>query len=157
MSSSTNKNGSVHKAPKSKNASTAAMLSRLKEAQEIDTFIEENKSAFYNGTIRDYFDMLFKKYNVGKKEAIERSNIERGYAYQILRGEKNAGRDKYIRLAVGIGLTLEDTQRLLTITHNGILYSKILRDAIIIFSINNHFDIMKLCWLLEEQHADPLE
>jgi hypothetical protein len=157
MLSFTNKNGSAHKALKDQNVSTTAMLSRLKEAQEIDAFIEGNKGAFYNGTVRDHFDMLLEKYNVGKKEAIERSNIERGYAYQILRGEKSAGRDKYIRLAVGIGLTLEDTQRLLTITHNGILYSKILRDAIIIFSINNHFDIIKLCWLLEEQHADPLE
>jgi len=137
--------------------STGAMLNKLKEAHEIDRFIEENRDAFYSSTIRDHFEMLFQKYSIGRKEAIERSNIERGYAYQILRGEKCAGRDKYIRLAVGIGLTLEDTQRLLTITQNGILYPKVLRDAIIIFGINNHFDIIKLELLLEEKHADPLE
>jgi len=137
--------------------STEAMLSKLKEAHEIDSFLEENRDAFYSSTIRDYFEMLFEKYGISKKDAIERSNIERGYAYQILRGEKCAGRDKYLRLAVGIGLTLDDTQRLLTITQNGILYSKVLRDAILIFGINNHFDIIKLESLLEEKHADPLE
>jgi hypothetical protein len=38
--------------------------------------------------------MLLEKYSIWKAEAIERSNIERGYAYQILRGVKNAKRDK---------------------------------------------------------------
>lgn len=137
--------------------STGMMLNKLKETHEIGSFIEENKDAFYGSTIRDHFDMLFKKYDISKKEAIERSNIERGYAYQILRGAKCAKRDKYIRLAVGMGLTLEDTQRMLTITQHGILYSKILRDAIIIYCISNHLDIMKLEWLLEEQHVNPLE
>jgi len=29
--------------------------------------------------------------------------------------------------------------------------------AVIIFGINNHLDIARLEWLLEEQHVDPLE
>ncbi len=137
--------------------STEMMLSKLKAAREIGSFVEENEKVFYNSTIREYFNMLFEKYDVSKAEAIERSSIERGYAYQILRGAKDAKRDKYIRLAIGIGLDLEDTQRLLTVARHGILYSKILRDAVIIFAVNNHFDIVRLEWLLEEQHVDPLE
>ncbi len=137
--------------------STEMMLSSLKTVKELGSFVAENEKIFYNDSIREHFDILLKKYGVSKKTAIARANIERGYAYQILRGAKDAKRDKYIRLAIGIGLTLEDTQRLLTITRNGILYAKILRDAIIIFCINNHLDIMKLEWLLEEQHVNPLE
>jgi len=143
--------------PENKTQSTETMLSKLKEAHEIKDFIEENTGAFYNSTIRDHFDMLFKKYNVIKKEVIRRSNIERGYAYQILRGVKEAKRDKYIRLAIGIGLNLEDTQHLLTVTRHGILYPKILRDAVIIFSIDNRLDVLQLELLLEEQQVDPLE
>ncbi|MEA4845942.1 MAG: hypothetical protein VB106_01785 [Clostridiaceae bacterium] len=151
------KNGTALTYNNDETLSTEVMLSKLKAAQEIGSFIEENEKAFYNSTIREHFDMLFEKYGIGKAEAIEHSNIERGYAYQILRGAKDAKRDKYIRLAIGIGLNLEDTQRLLTVARHGILYSKILRDAVIIFGINNRFDIMMLECLLEEQHVDPLK
>lgn len=151
------KNGAAQPVENGETLSTGMMLSKLKSVQEIGSFVAENEKAFYNSTIREHFDTLLEKYGVSKAEAIVRSNIERGYAYQILRGAKDARRDKYIRLAVGIGLDLEDTQRLLTITRHGILYSRILRDAVIIFGINNHFDIVRLEWLLEEQHADPLE
>lgn len=137
--------------------STEAMLSRLKEARELGSFVEENGRSFDNATVREHFDRLLEKYGVGKAVAIERANMERGYAYQILRGAREAKRDKYIRLAIGIGLNLEDTQRLLTVARHGILYSKVLRDAVIIFAINNRFDIVKLEWLLEQQRVDPLE
>lgn len=137
--------------------STEGMLNKLKEAKEFDRFVDENEKSFFNSSVREHLEMLLGKYSVSKKEAIERSNIERGYAYQILRGVKDAKRDKYIRLAIGIGLDLEDTQRLLTVARHGILYSKILRDAVIIFCINNRYDIMKTEWLLFEQHVDPLE
>lgn len=151
------KNGAKQPSESDGKLSTGMMLSKLKAAREIGSFVAENEKAFYNNTIREHFDMLLEKYGISKAEAIGRSNIERGYAYQILRGVKEGGRDKYIRLAVGIGLDLEDTQRLLTIARHGILYSKILRAAVIIFGINNHFDIIRLELLLEEQHVDPLE
>ena len=154
---SVQKNSAAQTRANGETLSTETMLSKLKAAREIGSFVEENEEAFYNSTIREHFDMLFEKYGVSKTEAIERSNIERGYAYQILRGVKDAKRDKYIRLAIGIGLDFEDTQRLLTVARHGILYAKILRDAVIIFGVNNRFDIVRLEWLLEEQRADPLE
>lgn len=137
--------------------STELMLNKLKSAQDIESFLDENQTGFYNTTISEHFDMLLKKYGTDKSEAIERADIERGYGYQILRGVKDARRDKYIRLAIGMGLDLDDTQRLLTIARHGILYSKVLRDAIIIFCINKHYDLMKLQLLLDEQNAAPLE
>lgn len=137
--------------------STQTLLDKLKDVREIGSFVHENEGAFDHGTLQEHFDMLLNRYGVTKAQAIERSNIERGYAYQILRGLKDAKRDKYIRLAIGIGLTLEDTQRLLTLARHGILYSKILRDAVIIYGIHRHFDIVRLELLLEEQHVEPLE
>ena len=137
--------------------STQTLLDKLKDVREIGSFVQENEGAFDHGTLQEHFDMLLTRYGVSKAQAIERSNIERGYAYQILRGLKDAKRDKYIRLAIGIGLTLEDTQRLLTLARHGILYSKILRDAVIIYGIHRHFDIVRLELLLEEQHVEPLE
>ena len=137
--------------------STEAMMIRLKSAQSLNTFIDEHQGAFFSGTICQYFDQLLDAYGVSKADAIERSNIERGFGYQILRGAKGASRDKYIRLAIGIGLNLEETQRLLTVAQHGILYCKVLRDAILIFGITNRLNILAIGCLLEEKGAEPLE
>jgi hypothetical protein len=136
---------------------TEVMLNQLKNTSGLDDFITENKKGFYNSSICEHFEMLFDKYGISKSDAIKRSNIESGYAYQILRGIKNAKRDKYIRLAVGIGLNLEDTQRLLTIARQGILYPKVLRDALIIFAINNRLGIVNLELLMEEKGVELLD
>jgi hypothetical protein len=136
--------------------STQAMLATLRTASSLDEFILENRDAFLEGNIRKHFEMLIAAHGVKKSEAIERSNIERGYAYQILRGTRDASRDKYIRLAIGIGLTLEETQQLLTVARLGILYSKVLRDAILIFGIVNRLGILTIECLLEEQGVEPL-
>lgn len=137
--------------------STQAMLATLRAARSLDEFILENRDAFFEGGIRQHFEALLSAHGVKKSEAIKRTNIERGYAYQILRGMKDASRDKYIRLAIGIGLTLEETQQLLTVARHGILYSKVLRDAILIFGIVNHLDIHSIECLLEEKGVEPLE
>jgi len=150
-------NGSAQGPENGDTLSTDMLLNKLKAVQDLNSFVAENEKSFYNNTIREHFDMLLEKYGISKANAIKRSNIERGYAYQIMRGKKDAKRDKYIRLALGMGLNLEDTQQLLTIARHGVLYSKILRDAIIIYSINNHLDVVRLEWLLEEQHVEPLE
>jgi transcriptional regulator with XRE-family HTH domain len=136
--------------------STEAMLVKLKSASSLGSFIEENRDEFLNENISRYLDALLVNHGITKTQAIERSGIERGYAYQILRGEKDASRDKYIRLAIGFGLTLEETQHLLTVAKHGVLYSKVLRDAIIIYGINSHLDIVSIGCLLEEKGTDPL-
>ena len=136
---------------------TEKLQNDLINADDFSGFARENTGAFFDGTVSGFIEGLLTKYNISKSDAIERADIERGYGYQILRGIRDAKRDKFIRLAIGIGLDLKDTQRLLTVAKQGILYPKILRDAVIIFSINNRYNIVKLQLLLDEQGAAPLE
>lgn len=138
-------------------ASTQRMLNELKAATDLDSFVENNKESFYNQSISEHFDMLLKKYGVNKNEAIERADIERSYGYQILRGARDAKRDKYIRMAIGIGLDLEDSQRLLTVAKQGVLYPKVLRDAVLIFCINGRYDLITTQTLLYDRGLETLE
>lgn len=138
-------------------ASTQRMLNELKAATDLDSFVENNKESFYNQSISEHFDMLLKKYGVNKNEAIERADIERSYGYQILRGARDAKRDKYIRMAIGIGLDLEDAQRLLTVAKQGVLYPKVLRDAVLIFCINGRYDLITAQTLLYDRGLEILE
>ncbi len=140
-----------------KDIPTEYLLNEIKAASKIDKFMEKNKKVFYSRTVSEHFNMLLKKYCVNKNEAIQRADIERGYGYQILRGVRDAKRDKYIRLAIGIGLDLDDTQRLLTIAKHGVLYPKIERDAVLIFCVSHHLDIMKAQDLLYDNGFKLLE
>jgi hypothetical protein len=136
--------------------STQHMLNELKAAPDLDSYVEHNKDSFYSWPLSEHFDMLLKKYGVNKSEAIERADIERSYGYQILRGARDAKRDKYIRMAIGIGLDLEDTQRLLTVAKQGVLYPKVLRDAALIFCINGKCGLMTTQTLLHDHGLEVL-
>jgi hypothetical protein len=136
---------------------TTHMLNELKQEKDIEGFIRRNEQAFYNKTIADYMETLLEKSGISKGDAIKRADIERGYGYQILRGVRGASRDKYIRIALGIGLNLEETQHMLMVARQGALYPKVMRDAMVIFCINNRFDVHKAQALLFEHHLNILE
>ncbi len=138
-------------------STTDILLNELKEEKDIESFLKRNEQSFYNKSIADHMDGLLNKYGISKNEAILRADIERGYGYQILRGLRDARRDKYIRLALGIGLDLNDTQHMLLIARHGALYPKVMRDALLIFCINNKHDIFTVQTLLFDHHLDTLE
>lgn len=136
---------------------TALLLDELKKEKDIESFIRRNEQSFYIKSISDHLESLLNKYGISKNEAILRADIERGYGYQILRGLRDAKRDKYLRLALGIGLNLDDTQHLLMIAKHGVLYPKVMRDALLIFCINNKCDIFTVQGMLFDHHLDTLE
>ncbi len=136
---------------------TAHMLNELKEEKDIESFIKRNEQSFNSKSISDHMEGLLEKYGISKTEAILRADIERGYGYQILRGIRDAARDKYIRLALGIGLDLNDTQHMLMIARHGVLYPKVMRDALLIFCINKKCDVFTVQSLLFDHHLDTLE
>ena len=136
---------------------TALLLNELNEEKDIDHFLKRNEQSFYNKSISDHLESLLDKYGVSKNEAILRADIERGYGYQILRGLRDAKRDKYLRLALGIGLDLDDTQHLLMIARHGVLYPKVMRDALLIFCINNKYNILTAQSMLFDHSLDTLE
>ena len=74
-----------------------------------------------------------------------------------LKIQTSIGREKLIAICIGIGLNLTETQRVLTIGKQKILYAKDARDSIIIFSINNNYSIMETNELLFEENFEPIK
>lgn len=95
----------------------------------------------------------------GKSEAsvIYTAQIQRNYGYQILNGSKNPGRNKVIALSLAVNLSLDDTQRALTLAGESILYSKNKRDSIIIFSIQKNLSVQETNELLFEMDEAILQ
>lgn len=104
----------------------------------------------------DYIHQLLEKYHLDKAEVIAESQIPRTYAYQIFQGIKQAGRDKILQLAFAMKLDIEETNRMLTIANHAQLYAKKQRDAIIIFALSNHYNLLEVNELLDELQHDLL-
>ena len=54
-----------------------------------------------------------------------------------------------LRFAIVSGLTYDETQRILFITGNGLLYAKVEYDAVIIYSLERHYTDAQVNDLLE--------
>ena len=108
-------------------------------------------------TFTSYLSKLLIEKNISKAKVISEANLARTYGYQIFQGEKNPGRDKIIAITFAMGLSLEESNRLLTLAHTNILYSKNKRDAILIFAIENKYSLRQVNDLLYEMGEDIIE
>lgn len=137
--------------------STTSLLSDLKNESNLNSFLTRNESSFLSQSISRFFDEMLDKYHMDKKEFIRRADIDRSYGYQLLRCARYASRDNYLKLAIGIGMDLADTQLLLNLTETSPLYVKVKRDAAIIFCIERRFDLSSTQELLYNQNLKILE
>ena len=58
-------------------------------------------------------------------QVIERSQIERTYGHQLFNGTRRPSRDKVLQLALGLGLSVDETQRLLRAAGKSPLYPRL--------------------------------
>lgn len=98
----------------------------------------------------DYLTFLFSQQALSKSAIIKKSTLDRTYAYQIFDGTKMPGRDKVLALSLSMALPLEETDRLLKLANQGTLYPKVKRDAVIIYAIAHHYDVLQTNEMLYE-------
>ncbi len=126
------------------------ILGRARNRKSLDEYLEKEKPESGEGGFTDYFLSLDEVRKYPKAELVRKSGIDRTYCYQILSGRKKPGRDKVLALCLAAGLSLEETQRGLKKAGEAPLYAKNRRDAILLFAVNNHLDVLKTEELLDE-------
>lgn len=137
--------------------STGELLEILKSKKTYDDFLKEEIGELYFSSISEYLEMMLTKKKMKKSEAIEKSNLDKNYAYQIFNGNKqNPSRDKLIMLAIGMNMTTGETRKLLELSGHSDLYVRSVRDAAIIFCIVNHKGIIETNELLNDMSLDIL-
>lgn len=95
-----------------------------------------------------YLEACLEKKNLKKSEVIEKTNLQKNYAYQICNGTKKGSKEKIIQLALAMHLDLHDTNNLLSLSNNGLLYAKVKKDAILIYALQHHYDLYQTNELL---------
>lgn len=95
-----------------------------------------------------YLETCLEKKDLKKSEVIEKTNLQKNYAYQICNGTKKGSKEKIIQLALAMHLDLHDTNNLLSLSNNGLLYAKVKKDAILIYALQHHYDLYQTNELL---------
>lgn len=135
---------------------TSQLLSFIKKSGQFSEVTEafhdkEEEPVFCHSLYK-----LMEKYQVTPKEVISASGIERSYFYHILSGQKTPGRNIILRICLCISATLTETNQLLRLAHQGVLYPKVRRDAAIIFAIEKNFTMQQTNEFLISEHELPL-
>ena len=78
---------------------------------------------------------LYETKDLTKAELARRSGISEVYLHQVFAGRRNPSRDWLLCICVGLGITLDETQRMLTQGGYAQLYPRTRRDAIISYGV----------------------
>lgn len=111
--------------------------------------MEHNAKAMEDIPFHLYLESICDQQGAIPEQVIKRAGIERTYGHQLFNGTRRPSRDKVIQLAIGFGLSFNDTQKLLRVAGKSLLYPKIKRDAAIIHCIHQEKDIFEIQALLQ--------
>ena len=120
---------------------TDEMLNRLLEAPTPESFLDGH--SLEPRQLAPYLQELLAAKGLRRIEVIHRAGLNETHGYQIFTGSRSASRDKLLRLALAMGLSLTETDRLLQAGGCNNLYAKNRRDAIIIFGLVHGYGVMR--------------
>lgn len=121
--------------------STSDLRQELMREANIDSYIKANQPFFFDRSIAELLTELYDKKTVSKADLARRSGMSEVYLHQVFSGRRKPSRDRLLCLCVGLGATLEETQRLLQQAVYAQLYPKVKRDAIITHGIIHHAQV----------------
>ncbi len=139
-----------------KRPDTDLLVSALEKSETYEDFLNENKEFMGVDNITVALRKLSAKSDATPLDIITNANLDRAYGYQIFNGTRKPSRDKLIQIAVGMQLSLEDSNYLLKCGQKSPLYAKSQRDAIIIYALANKLTVMELNELLDENEQQLL-
>jgi len=132
------------------------LLSSAKNISDLKQYTDALAAMTSSVTFPEYLNELMHARGVTASKLISAAQIQRNYGYQILDGRRSPSRDKVISLCLALKLELPETQRALTLTKNGQLYSKNKRDSILIFAFGKKLSVIDTNVLLEEMNEPVL-
>ncbi|MFQ6860533.1 MAG: hypothetical protein ACLROI_02460 [Beduini sp.] len=135
--------------------STTDLLNIIKNSK--DEALKQTIDTIKEMSFSEYFNYLCRIKEVSRSDIIKQTNLSRTYAYQIFDGSKKAGRDKIIQIALALKSSLKETERLLKLSGHSPLYSKIRRDAVLIFAIEHQLTAIAANELLDDFQFECLE
>jgi len=130
--------------------STDNLFYMLENSKDLSDEWEQISEQMNVPSFHEYLSELISKHGIDAAQLSHAALLSRSFTYQICAGSRMPGRDIILRIAVVLSLSLDETQRLLKLANRGVLYPKIKRDSVIIYSLSNKFDLYRTNELLEK-------
>ena len=135
---------------------TENLLKLILDSNDLEKDWNTLSSMMDGQSFHDYLSELIAKRGVDASGLGEAALISRSFAYQLISGVRVPGREIILRAAIGLGFTVDETQRLLKLADRGILYPKLKRDAAIIYCLANGLGLANSDKLLRTLGLEPL-
>lgn len=117
----------------------------MKSTQELEQTIFSSKdpsvldhSDFSAPELSDYLHTLLRERGMTVIQAAQCCNLERSYGYQLFNGTRRPTRNILLTLAIHLGLSEAEAQRLLKLARRPVLYARNRQDAAILYCLSHH-------------------
>lgn len=134
---------------------TKELLNQLSKTDDIQTFLRQYEKEFFNISPLKYLNDMLSLKNMSVAD-IARNSGQGEYVYKVFHGERKPSRDVMLAIAVGMKMSVDEAQLLLRIAKLATLDPRDKRDSIIIYSLNEKYDIAKSNDLLYELKQQTL-
>lgn len=129
---------------------TSGLLNLIFKAVSPKQFFEKNEAHLHVPTFSEYITNLCKERGEVPEHIIKRTPLERSFGHQLFTGRRNPSRDTVLMLAFGFKADLDTAQELLKIAGFSALYPRGKRDAMLIYCLHHHINVMEAQIMLHD-------
>ena len=135
---------------------TDSLMKKILRTKNLSSFLQRNEQYMRPEAFPELLRSFCERRGLVPERVIQRAQIDRTYGHQLFNGTRLPSRDKVLQLALGMGLSLEETQQLLHAAGRSPLYPRLKRDAALIFCLKNGYNMMETQEVLEKHEISLL-
>lgn len=137
---------------------TTELLRELKrQSCSLPDYLLNHKETFVVEDIKAFWEQLIKEKKYSKSNIINKADFSYCYFYDVINGRKMPTKDKVVRLALAMKMSIDECQQALKISGRSALYPKVRRDSVLIYAIDKHLTISQCNNLLAQYGEDELK
>ena len=135
---------------------TSKILEELGLCPDFQSFYCENKDHMVSSTLSELLEQLLSEKGLKKAQVIRNAELSEVYGYQIFSGIRVPERKKLLCLAVGMGLNIDEVQRLLKCAGYPQLYAKLPFDSVVLYGLCKRLSVVQINELLYSYDLEML-
>lgn len=136
--------------------STEELFLIAKKTKNLTLELKRQFSQGEEPTFCSYLGSLMAERNLSAADFEVHALLSRSFSFQICAGSRVPNRNIVLRLALVMGLDIEQTQRLLKLAGRGALYPRVKRDMALINALANGMTVYQTNERLTELGLEPL-
>lgn len=137
---------------------TTELLKELKrQSCSLPDYLSNHKDTFVNEDIKDFWENIIESKNYSKSNIINKADFSYCYFYEVINGRKAPTKDKVVRLALAMKMTIDECQQALKVSGRSALHPKNRRDSILIYAIEQQMTVIQCNNLLVDNGEDELK